>query len=95
MCYWFAKILNDRFNEESENEIVYDEVHNHFGCLINERIYDITGDVSDKYNWLHWSIYPTKDPCLYQHLMRDCILKIPNDIAICQEPSSFNNSSEV
>ena len=83
MCYWFAKILNSRFNGEFENAIVYDEVANHFGCLINERVYDITGDVTDKYQWSYWSIYTAKDPALYRRLMRDCVFKVPNNVKIC------------
>lgn len=44
-CYWFAKILHDRF---PESKIIYiDPVH--FVTEINGRLYDITGDVTEKY----------------------------------------------
>lgn len=28
-----------------------DYVANHFGCKIQERVYDITGDVTEQYKW--------------------------------------------
>lgn len=49
-CYWFAQILCEAFN----GKLVYDEVENHFASLINGRIYDITGDITNKYNMVLW-----------------------------------------
>lgn len=45
-CYWFAHILHTRFPEDSE--IVYYHAGNHFACRIKTRIFDITGDITDK-----------------------------------------------
>lgn len=71
MCYWFAYILQARFS----GDIVYDEVENHFGCDIDGVIYDITGNVSSKYNWIPWAAYPKRDRLLYERILRDCIRK--------------------
>lgn len=74
MCYWFAFILNSRF---PGGEIMYDEIANHFGCEICGRVYDITGDVTDTYNWVPWLKFIYKDVALTKRLFRDCILKLP------------------
>ena len=49
-CYWFAYILCARFG----GEMMYDPIANHFMCMCDGRIYDITGDVSDRYNAIRW-----------------------------------------
>ena len=52
-CYWFAYILRARFG----GEIMIDLVENHFACLIDGRVYDITGDVTEGYHWQSWDSY--------------------------------------
>lgn len=69
-CYWFAVSLLIRFQHENV-DIMYAQVDNHFGCLINGAVYDITGDVTDKYNWERW--YDLDDGSLVARLYRDCI----------------------
>lgn len=71
-CYWFAFILNNRFPVST---IVYDEIENHFGCAINNEIYDITGIVTNKYQWEPWANIIARDPLLASRIERDCILK--------------------
>ena len=44
-CYWFAWVLTERFPGA---EVVYDALSNHFAAQIGERVYDITGDVTDR-----------------------------------------------
>ena len=68
-CYWFAKILSERFSN-SNAIIVYDDTDNHFGCKIEDRVYDITGDVTDKYDWGHW---PIRDYHQMKNIIRNCI----------------------
>lgn len=51
--YWFAAILFGRFIREGAN-IMYDASTCHFGTKIKDKIYDITGDVTNKYNWISW-----------------------------------------
>lgn len=70
-CYWFAVVLFGRFIRNGA-EIMYDSVANHFGTKIDDRIYDITGDVTDKYSWKPWA--DVDDPLLRQRITRDCIL---------------------
>ena len=72
-CYWFAYILLIRFRERAE--IVYDRVENHFGCRIDDEIYDITGIVTNQYNWESWIDLWKKDFLLAQRVERDYILK--------------------
>ena len=71
-CYWFAKILYDRFALTHGATIMYDEVINHFGTKINGRVYDITGDVTFKYEWKPWS--ELGDELLRARIIRDCIM---------------------
>ena len=74
-CYWFSFILKERFN----GEIWYVPVHNHFITKINERFYDITGEVIDTERLKLarvWSEYQQFDPLDYDRLVRDCVNKV-------------------
>lgn len=71
-CYWFAYILKARF---PKGEIVYDEIVNHFGFLLENTVYDVTGIVTDKYNWENWRDVYCRDRLHGQRIIRDCILK--------------------
>lgn len=68
-CYWFAIILYCRF---PESRLMYDEVTNHFATEIDGRIYDVTGDITGKYEMAPWDDLP--DPQLRRRITRDCIL---------------------
>ena len=77
-CYWFAEILWNRFALEVVNtncDIVYDPIINHWGCRIDDRIYDITGDITDnkEYCWENWNKFMFQDISLTKRLLRDCI----------------------
>lgn len=69
-CYWFAKILLQRFTSKP-GTLMYDQTINHFGTKIAGRVYDITGDVTDRYNWMPWD--DLRDTALKQRIVRDCI----------------------
>lgn len=71
-CYWFAKILSERFRKRNP-KLMYDQVENHFGCRIGDIIYDITGDVTDKYKWETWGSVRREDELLAKRINRDCI----------------------
>lgn len=72
-CYWFAHILFYRFTDNQPRPVImYDPVMNHFGTKINDRIYDITGDVTDKYDWIQWTDMD-KDPQWKSRIERDTI----------------------
>lgn len=70
-CYWFARILYERFRLYGASEIVYDQVENHFGCRIDGRVYYICGDVTEQYDWDSWPIQG--DPSHTNRILRDCI----------------------
>lgn len=82
MCYWFADTLHRRFMDE-HCHIMYDEIENHFGCEINDRVYDITGDVTDAYDWEPWYNMAVRDRKLQERIIRDCRDKIPAGVRIC------------
>lgn len=71
-CYWFAKILADRFN----GEIYYYPIANHFVTNIENIEYDITGYYhSDEILSYLWSDYYKIDELEYNRIIRDCINK--------------------
>ena len=76
-CYWFAHILFKRFYDamdwNHDTDIMYDEVANHFGCRIEDRVYDITGDVTEQYHWESSCIVAQRDELLWDRIVRDCI----------------------
>lgn len=69
-CYWFADILCRRFPNNSR--LMYDQVINHFVTEIDGRLYDITGDVTGKYNVEPWD--ELEDDLLKKRIIRDCIM---------------------
>ena len=68
-CYWFAVILHCRFPDST---LMYDQVENHFVTQIQGRLYDITGDVTEKYQVKPWDALD--DELLRKRIIRDCIL---------------------
>ena len=52
-CYWFAFILHQRFMAYNPR-LMIDYDARHFGCEIAGRVYDITGDATDKFTWKPW-----------------------------------------
>lgn len=55
-CYWFAKILHERF---PSSYIVYNPVDIHFATCINGDVYDITGilETTEYCPWFDWEEY--------------------------------------
>jgi len=70
-CYWFAQILCERFAQYSP-VLVYDEVMNHFATEICGRVYDISGDVTDQFDWSPWE--DLNDSSLRKRIIRDCVM---------------------
>lgn len=70
-CYWFAYILQKRF-EAYNATIMYSSVDNHFATKIGDKIYDITGDVTSKYEWDKWDNFD--DDLEKVRIIRDCIM---------------------
>jgi hypothetical protein len=74
MCYWFAVLLRERFG----GDILYNMAVGHFVCDIDGELYDVTGDVTEQYNYdpmVYWDALPEYDNLLYERLMRDCVRK--------------------
>lgn len=77
-CYYFANAIwlrfgNFIFDKDHQVEVMYDEVANHFGCKVDDRVYDITGDVTKKYDWKSWFETGREDSALAERITRDCI----------------------
>lgn len=70
-CYWFAAILEQRFKDFNAY-IVYSVVDNHFATQIGDRVYDISGDITDKYKFIRWDEYD--DDSHRKRILRDCVL---------------------
>lgn len=70
-CYWFAFVLFARFLSKGAT-LMYDEVANHFGTKIDGVVYDITGNVSNKYKWKEWNT--VTDEAVKYRVRRDCIM---------------------
>ena len=70
-CYWFAVIMAMRFN----SRIMYSPRDNHFTVRIHSKLYDITGDVTEKYpDSMSWSDYMLFNPGGYKRIVRDCVM---------------------
>lgn len=77
MCYYFTVILERRFAATRGIIIMYDQVMNHFATKIDNRIYDISGDVTDDahFHWEPWRKVQETDALLTERIIRDCIQK--------------------
>lgn len=51
--YWFATILYRRFIRDGA-VVMFNEDEEHFGTMIRGAIYDITGKIQNKSNWIPW-----------------------------------------
>ena len=72
-CYWFAFILHTRF---PDSEIVYYSAGNHFACKIRNRIFDITGDITNKNLFFEsWDEFQKAEPLEATRVARYCITK--------------------
>ena len=73
-CYWFAHILASRFTDAV---IVLAVIENHFVTRISGRLYDVTGDVTEKYSdafLVDWSDMANYDELEQARVLRDCVL---------------------
>lgn len=76
LCFWFAFILQERFG----GTMMYEQVENHYIQEIGGRLYDVSGDVTERYGTskylVPWADFEQRDSSLYQRLVRDCIKKV-------------------
>lgn len=69
--YWFAAILYRRFIRDGA-KIMFDTVKNHFGTMINGKVYDITGDITERCKWTPWVEMPNdslKEKIINKYIM--------------------------
>lgn len=71
-CYWFGRILQERFG----GRLLYCPVEGHFVTEIGSRLYDVTGDVTAAYAdavRLDWVEMASQEPLQYARIVRDCV----------------------
>lgn len=77
MSYWFAMILYARFKDITYCTIAYNPVSNHFCCMIDTKLYDITGEITDdSIDWYSWSQYQRLYPINATRVYDNLILKV-------------------
>lgn len=77
MCYWFARILAERFG----GEVIYQSVDCHFCTLIENRFYDASGNITKEINpnyAMPWKDYQRFEPAHSARVIREAIWKISN-----------------
>ena len=78
-CYWFMRILDERFGDEGS--FLYDIKNNHFVYYFPEldAIFDIRGylgtphELKNNTDYEYWDKYVYYDPIHYYRICRDCI----------------------
>ena len=70
-CYWFAKILTERF---PELDIYYLPNEGHFIAGDGETFFDYNGLITDKKFCINFQRIAEEDPLWYERLIRDCVL---------------------
>lgn len=71
-CYWFAKILEIRFN----GEICYLPIENHFITKIENKYYDISGELTEFSEKVYlWEDYMKIDELETGRIIKYCILQ--------------------
>lgn len=68
-CFHFSIILEKMY----DGIIVYDPHMQHFCSLINDRFYDITGEIKEPLDWIYWRDMEEDERF---NLERDCVYKI-------------------
>lgn len=71
-CYWFARILFERFIEEATCELMYHVVDNHFATLIDGELYDASGNISSV-GFIPWDKMQEYDSLLYDRIIKDTV----------------------
>jgi hypothetical protein len=70
-CYWFAKILTDRFEGL---EIYYIPSEGHFVAGDGENFFDYNGLIKGTYRYIPFKEIKEDDPLWYSRLIKDCVL---------------------
>ena len=85
MCYHFATILMMRFRDEHVALLIDTENH-HFAARINDRIYDVTGDITEEtiYSWIEWNTLYYRDPSFANRVRKEAMWKVSKGTILCE-----------
>lgn len=78
-CYWYARILQERFQPWFTTDIMYNQIENHFCCRINTTIGHFYADIRGVFavgepdGWVVWQNYINEEPLDAARVYRDCI----------------------
>ena len=72
-CYWFAKILEQRYFWHGGAKIYYNPIDNHFVCEVGGYFYDITGVIPYNDNLVAWDYYQRIEPLDGFRVEMNCI----------------------
>lgn len=72
LCYWFAYMLKGRF---PNGEIWYNQIENHFYFVVNNKAFDVRGEVELPSTAIRWSEYANYDELDYQRVVKYCVMK--------------------
>jgi hypothetical protein len=70
LCWYFASIVQKKFG----GAIYYSPLTNHFACFVYNKLYDITGEISE-HGYLCWDTMELDDDVLVGRLITQCIDK--------------------
>ena len=70
-CYWFARILAERF----KGEVWFNPLQVHFACNIGIYLYDVTGMIEDAYGWVSWEQYQIEHHAESMQIIKKIIKK--------------------
>ena len=100
-CYWYARILQERFSPWFETEIMYNQVMNHFCCRLSTAAGYFYADVSgvigvgdssgNLEGWKPWKDRIAIEPLDSARVYRDCIWHLDED-QWEQLPQSFRET---
>ena len=69
-----ARLALDLCQRFHPGELMYAERENHFGARIGERVYDILGDMTDRFKWEPWSSFAAREPEKSAKIYREVVL---------------------
>lgn len=84
-CYWYARILQERFSAWFNTDIMYNQIENHFCCRIKTAAGSFLADIRGVFatgepdDWMPWIDYITVEPLDAARVYRDCIWHLEED----------------
>ena len=78
-CYWYARILQERFSPWFKTDIMYNQIDNHFCCRLETAAGRFYADIRGVFatgkpdGWVLWKNYINEEPLDAARVYRDCI----------------------